>query len=157
MLLKEIHHRVKNNLQVISSLLKLQAENIADTAAKEIFRDSQARVRSIALLHEKLYQSSHLDRIEMDGYVRELTSGLLRTYGSAASMIDVDVDAHGVSLCSDVAVPCGLILNELVTNAFKHAFVNSPGRGHVTVRMERHESEVRLAVSDDGTALAHPT
>jgi PAS domain S-box-containing protein len=152
-LLKEIHHRVKNNLQVISSLLKLQADKITDPATRDVFRDSQQRVRSIALLHEKLYQSEDLANVDMHGYVGDLTRKLLRTYGTAATHVRLEVQATGVSLNMDAALPCGLIINELVTNALKHAFGERDKPGLVTVRLTRTGNETELCVSDDGEGL----
>jgi PAS domain S-box-containing protein len=152
LLLKEVHHRVKNNLQVISSLLKLQAQQVQDNATKLLFNDSQARVRSIALLHEKLYQSSDIAGIDMDEYVRDLTSHLAQSYGTAASPIEIVTDARGVFLGVDLAMPCGLIINELVTNSFKHAFTNRP-RGLVSIRMTQADGQIELTVTDDGRGL----
>ena len=151
-LLKEIHHRVKNNLQVISSLLKLQADQITDPATLEVFRASQARVRSIALLHEKLYQSKDLARVDMQDYVGDLTRKLLRTYGPGASHVRLEVQATGVSLEMDAALPCGLIINELVTNALKHAF-DDHEPGLVIVGLTRAGDTIELCVSDDGKGL----
>jgi PAS domain S-box-containing protein len=151
-LLKEIHHRVKNNLQVISSLLKLQADQLTDQATKEVFQASQARVRSIALLHEKLYQSKDLARVDMQDYVADLTKKLLRTYGAAASHVRLEVQATGVALSMDAALPCGLIINELVTNALKHAF-DDHAPGLVIVRLMRTGDAMELSVRDDGKGL----
>ncbi|MEJ7597568.1 MAG: PAS domain-containing protein [Kofleriaceae bacterium] len=152
-LLKEIHHRVKNNLQVISSVLKLQADQITDPATRDVFRDSQARVRSIALLHEKLYQSEDLAHVDMRDYVDDLTRRLLRTYGAAASHVRIEVQSTGVSLDMDAALPCGLIINELVTNALKHAFGEHDTPGRVTVRLMRTGDAIELSVWDDGKGL----
>jgi PAS domain S-box-containing protein len=153
LLLREIHHRVKNNLQVISSLLSLQAQQIADSNAREVFKDSQARVRSIALLHEKLYRSEELARVDMDAYIRELTRDLFQTYGATAEKIAFETDARGVTVDVDVAVPSALIVNELVTNAMKHAFIGRPGGGHVGITMKKHGGRVELVVTDDGVGI----
>ena len=152
-LLKEIHHRVKNNLQVISSLLKLQADQLTDPATRDVFRESQARVRSIALLHEKLYQSKDLAHVEMREYVGDLTRRLVRTYGATASHVRLDVQATDVALNMDAALPCGLLINELVTNALKHAFGEHDKAGLVTVRLTRTGDAIELSVSDDGKGL----
>ena len=152
-LLKEIHHRVKNNLQVISSLLRLQADQITDPATRDVFRDSQERVRAIALLHEKLYQSKDLANVDMHDYVGDLTRKLLRTYGSAASHVRIEAHATGVALTMDAAMPCGLIINELVTNALKHAFGECDRPGLVTVRVTRAGAAIELSVADNGTGL----
>ena len=120
-LLKEIHHRVKNNLQVISSLLKLQAASIRDRSALEMFHESQNRIRSMALIHEKLYQSPDLSRVEFASYVRELLSLLLRSY-AARPQIELDTAIENAALSIELAVPLGLILNELISNCLKYAF-----------------------------------
>ena len=152
-LLREVHHRVKNNLQVISSLLRLQATKIQDPTAREVFLDSQSRVHSIALLHDSLYQSPDLARVDMAEYLEKLVSGVRRTYSSAASRVQIDLSVANVWLPVDKAVPCGLIINELLTNAFKHAF--PPGRdqmGHLSVRMVG-SNLLSLTVTDDGVGL----
>ncbi len=121
-LLREIHHRVKNNLQVISSLLNLQSGYIEDQKSLEIFRESQNRVRSMALIHEKLYQSKDLNRVEFSEYIQSLSKDLFRSYNLDASKIKLVSDFEGVKLEIDTAILCGLIVNELITNCFKHAF-----------------------------------
>jgi len=128
LLLKEIHHRVKNNLQVISSLLSLQSKGTQDPSTMEMFRESQNRVRSMALIHEKLYRSEDLSRIDFGEYVRNLAAFLVRSYRADAGPIALSVDAHDAYLGIDSAVPCGLIINELVSNALKHAFSPSEDR-----------------------------
>jgi two-component sensor histidine kinase len=122
LLLKEIHHRVKNNLQVISSLLNLQSKDIQDPSTMEMFRESQNRVRSMALIHEKLYRSDDLARIDVGEYVRNLAAFLVRSYRANTGPIALTINAHDTYLGIDSAVPCGLIINELVSNALKHAF-----------------------------------
>jgi PAS domain S-box-containing protein len=154
-LLKEIHHRVKNNMQVISSLVALQADGLQDGATRAVLQDVTHRVRSMALVHEKLYQSADLARVEFAEYARSLLNYLWRAYGTAASGIRLTLDLEPVSLPVNEAVPCGLILNELVSNALKHAFRD---RGHteaaVTVSLRGDgEGQVRLSVRDNGTGL----
>ncbi len=131
-LLKEIHHRVKNNMQVISSLVSLQADTIDNPALRPLFNDLRDQVRTMALVHEKLYQSENLASVDFAEYARSLLNYLWRAYGDAAADVQLTLDVQPVSLSVDMAVPCGLILNELITNALKHAF---PGRagGEVTV------------------------
>ena len=121
-LLKEIHHRVKNNLQVISSLLDLQVEMVHDGLMRKYFQDCQDRIRSMALVHEKLYQSRDFSAVDFSGYIDELVRHLHRAYAPDRSLIDLEVDAGAISLSIDQAIPCGLIVNELVSNALKHAF-----------------------------------
>lgn len=121
-LLKEIHHRVKNNLQVISSVLRLQSDYIKDEQVLALFKDSQNRIRSMALIHEKLHQSSNLLKINFDDYIRDLADNLLRSYAASSQTATLRTNAAGVWLNIDTAIPCGLIINELVSNALKHAF-----------------------------------
>ncbi len=152
-MLKEIHHRVKNNLQVICSLLNLQAEHIVDAQAREMFKESQNRVRSMALVHEKLYQSKDLAMVDFAGYIRNLTTELFRSYWPLTSGIDMKANIENVALGIDKAIPCGLMVNELVSNSLKHAFPNGrKGEVIVTVRMadDRH---MLLSVRDNGIGL----
>jgi len=152
-LLKEIHHRVKNNLQVISSLLRLQSREIEDQDILEIFHESQHRVRSMALIHEKLYRSEDLARVDFGSYIQDLAGFLFRSYKAEHSSIRLNVDAGGVSLPIDSAVPCGLILNELISNSLKHAFVDRQ-EGVIQVLLAADQNErVRLTVSDDGVGF----
>ena len=149
-LLKEIHHRVKNNLQIITSLLNLQSAQIKDAETLSMFRESQARVRSMALIHEKLYQSRDLARIDFDGYVRDLMIYLFRSYAANPDQIRTEIDTPNIYLGIDTAIPCGLIINELVTNTMKYAF---PGgqRGHLYVGLHQHDDgNLTLKVVDDG-------
>src|ERR1700687_2236567 len=120
-LLKEVHHRVKNNLQVISSLLNLQARHLNDPAAREIFNESQNRVLSIALVHEKLYQSADLSHIDFAEYVAVLVDNLLHTHDATKRGIVRELELGGTRLTIDLAIPCGLIITELITNCMKHA------------------------------------
>lgn len=155
-LLKEIHHRVKNNLQVISSLLSLQATQIEDAAAAQVFQDSQSRVRAMALVHERLYRSEDLARIDFAGYVRDMTGHLIRSWRGEARGIRLLVDVSGVSLDVDAAIPCALIINELVSNAFKYAFPD--GRtGEIRIGLTRNDDSVTVVVRDDGVGLPEGT
>jgi PAS domain S-box-containing protein len=152
-LLKEIHHRVKNNLQVTSSLLRLQGAHIQDPRAREMFADSQHRIRSMALVHEKLYQSSDLSRIHFGDYARSLAGLLFRSYGMEQGRVVLEVEGDEVFLSVETAVPCGLILNELLSNSLKHAFPDGR-RGRMVVRLERHgDGRLRFTVTDDGVGL----
>lgn len=152
LLLKEIHHRVKNNLQVTSSLLKLQAQLIRDPHAREMFAESHNRIRSMALVHEKLYQARDLSRVDFGDYARSLAALLLRSFGVDRERIRLTVIADEVYLAIDTAVPCGLVLNELLSNAFKHAFPDGR-RGEVTVTVARKGGRVVVGVRDDGVGL----
>ena len=152
-LLKEIHHRVKNNLQVISSLLSLQAEYLTDESMLRIMRDSQSRVKSMALVHEKLYQSNNLAEIDFGDYVRVLVMQLFRSYGIPQDGVQMIITADTVALGVDRAIPCGIIVNELVTNALKYAFPDGR-KGKVEVELRTMPSGIiRLAIRDDGVGL----
>ncbi len=152
-LLREIHHRVKNNLQVISSLLNLQAESTSNKQALEMFKDSQSRVKSLALIHERLYRSSDLARIDFTEYIRALAADLFRSYGDDSGAITLKTNVDDVSLEIDTAIPCGLIINELVSNSLKHAF---PGGKEGEVRIGLHsdnDHEITVIVGDNGVGL----
>ena len=153
-LLKEIHHRVKNNLQIITSLVSLQAEALNDPALRGLFQNVSDRVRSMALVHEKLYRSESLAQVEFAGYARSLLQYLWRAHGAAAQRIRLDLELQPVSLSAETAVPCGLLLNELASNALKHAF-SGRAEGRVTVGLERDgaSGRVTLRVSDNGAGL----
>ncbi len=154
-LLKEIHHRVKNNLQVISSLFRLQSTYIKDTQAKEIFNESQNRVRSMALIHEKLYLSKNLTHVNFSDYVHELVTNLLTSYRFSSNTIELDIKIDNIELNVDLAVNLGLILNELISNSLKHAFPNgTPQYGEkceLKINLcSQCQSELILEVSDNG-------
>ncbi len=154
-LVMEVHHRVKNNLQVMVSLLGLQLEQTGPECAPAL-RDSQERIRSMALIHEQLYQSPDVSRIDLAAYARSLTLGLVSVYANTSS-VRVDVEADELWLGVDTAIPCGLILNELVSNALKYAFPDGrAGRVRVALSATSGEPGVReltLTVRDDGVGL----
>jgi PAS domain S-box-containing protein len=153
LLLREIHHRVKNNLQVISSLVSLQADALADPALREVFGEVRDRVRSMALVHEKLYESGGLAKLNFGTYAKSLTQSLWDAHGTAAGRVQLHLEVEPVALTVATAVPCGLILNELVSNALRHAF--PAGGGAVTVSLSREPAIGRLClrVSDNGVGL----
>lgn len=153
LLLKEIHHRVKNNLQVISSLVDLQADSIDNPALAGLFQDVRDRVRSMAMVHETLYRSDNLVSVDFADYVSGLMNYLWRAHGSSASKVKLTLDLHPVSLAVETAVPCGLLLNELAVNALKHAFAGRD-RGEVVVSMQSgSDGLVRLGVRDNGVGF----
>ena len=151
-LLKEIHHRVKNNLQVTSSLLKLQSGYIQDKQALEMFGDSQNRIRSMALVHEKLYQSSDLSRVDFSEYVESLAALLFRSYGVDSTVIKLRIQAEKAFLSIETAVPCGLIANELLSNCLKHAFPDKRP-GEIRIRIFEDGNFLILSVADNGVGL----
>ncbi|OGR84227.1 MAG: hypothetical protein A2901_06735 [Elusimicrobia bacterium RIFCSPLOWO2_01_FULL_54_10] len=152
-MLKEIHHRVKNNLQVISSLLRLQSENAQDPKTLALFKDSQERVHAMAMVHEYLYQSPDLAHINFPRYVENLVRNLCRSYGPPLAEDHIQIQVDPVLLSLDVAVPCGLLLTELVSNALKYAYPDrSQGPISVCFR-ELHDHTYVLTVSDQGVGL----
>jgi two-component system, chemotaxis family, CheB/CheR fusion protein len=151
-LLKEIHHRVKNNLQIISSLLKLKDESIKDKRAIQFVKESQERIRAISLVHEKLYASQDLSHIDMKDYIKSLVGQLLGT-AARPRHIDFKIQSKDVSLGVDVAIPCGLILNELVSNIIKHAFPEKKnGRVLIELKVES-KNNLMLVVEDNGQGI----
>jgi PAS domain S-box-containing protein len=152
-LLREIHHRVKNNMQVISSLLNLQSRRAKDPAVFEMFKESQRRIRSMALIHERLYQSSDLSRIEFSQYLRNLATHLFHSYQVDASRVQLKIEAEEVHLNVNTAIPCGLIVNELVSNALKHGFPEGrSGELDIDLRRVAGDGYV-LKVKDDGVGF----
>lgn len=151
-LLREIHHRVKNNLQVVQSLLGLQARAHDDPRVRAMFEESQARIHSMALLHETLYGSTDLARIDFAEYLTQLAAHLLRSYG-ALGRVRLRAELDKVQLNLDVAVPCGLIVNELLSNSLKYAFPNNR-QGEIRIGLREPEAGlVELLVADDGIGL----
>jgi len=152
-LLKEIHHRVKNNLQVISGLLDLQSHHIDDPTGREVYKESQNRVITMALIHEELYQSVNLSQVDFGDYIRNLCQNLMISYGADKRKIKLDVRTEKTDMVVDTAIPCGLIINELITNALKHAF---PGKRKGTIslsfRQQRDKTFV-VKVSDNGVGI----
>ncbi len=154
-MLKEIHHRVKNNMQVICSLLNLQSRYIEDSHALSIFMESQNRIRSMALIHEKLYRSQDLASIDFPGYIETLLIELERTYGVNPNKIELNVKVKDVSLSIDNAVPFGLVINEIVSNSLKHAFPESMnGKGCIDIQLkENKNNQIWMKISDNGVGI----
>jgi two-component sensor histidine kinase/HAMP domain-containing protein len=149
-LLKEIHHRVKNNLQVISSLLNLQSAKLQDQHTRQLFRDSQSVVRSMALIHEKLYQSHDLAQIDFKRYIHSLVNFLVNSYAAEVRGVNVQIEVDDISLGVDEAIPCGLIISTLVSNSFKYAFPNNH-KGNVSIQFYKDiNQQMHLKISDNG-------
>jgi PAS domain S-box-containing protein len=151
-LLKEIHHRVKNNMQVITSLLRLQSKTIKDEQVLSVFQDSQNRVKSMALIHETLYQSKDLSRINFAEYLKKLIAHVSRSYRTRPEAVKINIQVDDVSLPIDTAVLCGLIINELASNSLKYAFP-ADTRGEVNITFGRAKAHYILRVSDTGVGL----
>jgi two-component sensor histidine kinase len=153
-LLREVHHRVKNNLQTISSLLNMQAELLPGIAARQALRDAQRRVHSMALIHEQMYGHKDMDEVDFGEYARRLARDLLDSFSVGVARVALRLQLDPVSLTMDQMIPCGLILNELLTNSLKYAF---PGgrAGEILVSLRRRQGEiVTMAVVDNGVGLA---
>lgn len=151
-LLREIHHRVKNNLQIISSLIYLQSKKTKDNEINDAILEIYNRIRSMSLIHETLYQSKNLAEIDFNNYIKKLTNGLFRSYGINTDDIKLKLRVNEVKLVIDTAISCGLIINELVSNSLKHAFPNSR-KGEIHISLDSEDKKVILMVSDDGTGL----
>ncbi|MEG4055225.1 MULTISPECIES: PAS domain S-box protein [unclassified Microcoleus] len=152
-LIKEIHHRVKNNMQVISSLLQLQAQYIEDESTLALFEESQTRIHSMALIHEQLYQSEHLDRIDLPPYVENLVANLYQSFGCGNTAIQFNLNLDPIYLNIETAIPCGLIINELVSNSLKYAFSQSL-TGEINIKFnELSSQQLQLIIQDNGSGF----
>lgn len=154
-LLKEIHHRVKNNLQIVSSLIFFQLKQISDPEMLEMLRDGQNRVKTMALIHERLYQSGDLANIDFREYLKKLTTFLMQSYGVNQAKIKLRLNVHDIKISVDTAVPCGLIVNELISNSLKHGFKNRDS-GEIRVDMGFDEAnKLIMKISDNGVGFPH--
>lgn len=152
-LLKEVHHRVKNNLQIISSLLDLQSQTLTDPQVLDVFQQSANRVKSMALIHNQLYQSTSLEKIDFADYIEALASYLFQSYGVNRNLIELKIDVEPISLNLDTAIPCGLLLNELLSNALKYAFPESRP-GVITIKLTSEcDRRLMITVQDNGIGL----
>ncbi len=151
-MLAEIHHRVKNNLAVITGLLELQSYNTPNESAQRILRDSQMRINSIALVHEKLYQSENLSEIKIHNYIKELSTVIQRAMGTSSIPIEVSFDLDNVSVVITQAIPCGLLLNEILTNCYKHAFKDAKS-GRIWVSFKEINNELVFILKDNGNGF----
>jgi two-component sensor histidine kinase len=152
MLLKEIHHRVKNNLQIIISLLKLQSGYVYDVRDIEIFNNSRSRIETMSLIHEKLYRTEDLSSIEISNYVKELVNHLIKAYNINSALVDFTVSSEKIYLSIDTAIPCGLIINELVNNTLKHAFPRGY-RGKILINIKKENEIIFISIKDNGIGL----
>ncbi|WP_242442722.1 histidine kinase dimerization/phosphoacceptor domain -containing protein [Magnetospirillum sp. 15-1] len=152
-LLGEIHHRVKNNLQIVDSLLDLQLSKLDDPVVAGMLRDSQSRIRSMVLIHQTLYQSKDFARVDFAAFLDSLIPTLVASYGLDSNRITLSLEVKDVQLPLSTAIPCGLIVNELVTNVFKHAFPDGRSGGIWVSLAGTEDNQVDLSVSDDGIGL----
>ncbi|MCX9085109.1 MAG: PAS domain S-box protein [Candidatus Methanoperedens sp.] len=152
-LLREIHHRVKNNMQVISSLFMLQEEFSDNEKFLELLKDSQNRIISMALIHEKLYRSENLSKINFKDYIDDLVAGLFQSYGISEDQVALNIKAQDVFLGIDHAIPCGLVINELVSNSLKHAFLEGD-RGEINILIHSvDENMIEIIIGDNGIGI----
>jgi two-component sensor histidine kinase len=151
-LIKEIHHRVKNNLMVISSLLNLQSQYIKDKEALSIFRESQNRARSMALIHERLYRSSDLKRIDFGDYIKTLSTDLFHSYITDPRQVQLNMQVENLMVDINTTVPLGLIVNELITNSMKHGFAGD-AKGEISIDFHKDGDEFVLVVEDTGVGF----
>ena len=156
-LLKEIHHRVKNNLQMVSSLLSLQTKNTRSKAAIVALEEGKSRVKAMALIHQKLYQNDDLSVIEMQGYIESLINSVQSVYKKGGHNISITIDAEGTELDIDRAIPFGLILNELVSNSFKYAFPENDDNGKIYIHLRKNGEQGYFEYADNGVGLPEDT
>jgi len=151
-LLREVHHRVKNNLQIIISLLNLQSRYITDETTLSAFRDSQNRIKAMALVHEKLHQSKDLSKIDLDNYIRSLGNSLIQFLGMKGKGITLTMDIRDSSLAIDTAIPVGLMINELISNSLKHAFPDGR-KGEISLSIHRQDHTITILFNDNGVGI----
>jgi len=152
-LIRELYHRTKNNMQVIYSLLGLKGATVEDEHTRTILEDMGNRIQTIALVHQKLYQSKNLSRIDLKEYITDLTKLIMESYSSSEKNVKLSLDLESATVLIDTAIPCGLIINELISNSFKHAFPNGR-KGEIKVHLSRHEQDViELRISDNGIGI----
>ena len=152
-LLKEVHHRVKNNLQVISSILNLQSSYVKDEGTLQILKESQNRIKSMAFIHESLYQTKDFSSINFTEYVINLSQNLIHSYSNLDNEVKLNLDIQNVFLNLDLAIPCGLIINEIVSNALKYAFVENSEGGEISIAMKTSGDYLELKIGDNGKGL----
>ena len=152
-LLRELYHRTKNNMQVVSSLIGLKSASIKDEQMKNILHEMKNRIQTIALVHQKLYQSQNLSRVDLKEYITDLVNLLINSYAAEQDKITFTLNLENINVLIDTAVPCGLIINELISNSYKHAF---PGdmKGNIDIRLKKLEEDtIELVISDNGIGI----
>jgi two-component system sensor kinase len=149
LLLREVHHRVKNNLQIVSTLLSLQSSEIDDEGMQALYRESQNRITSISLIHENLYQSEDLTNINFKNYVKSLIDDLFHSFGVNPEKIKINIQIKDIIMGMETAIPCGLIINEMISNTLKHAFPH--GEGNIDLELsEKEQDQYLLKIKDNG-------
>lgn len=151
-LLREIHHRVKNSLAIVSGLIELQLESTNSEEAKNVLKDSQSRINSIGLIHEKLYQTESLAEVDLGNYLKDLVEAINNTFSESEGEIAINFDLDTIKAEPDKVIPCGLLISELVVNAFKHAYKHKE-QGRLDVTLKRSDGSILLRISDNGPGL----
>lgn len=152
-LLKEVHHRVKNNLQVISSILNLQSSYVTDENTRNILQESQNRIKSMSFIHENLYQKDRFSSIDFSEYIFNLSNNLVHSYQIFDNLVEIKYDMEKIHLSLDQAIPCGLIVNELVSNALKYAFPENFDNGELLIKLKKKDEKIELMIGDNGIGL----
>jgi len=153
LLLQELNHRIKNNLQTVSSLLSLQFRQNNDSNTKKALREAKNRIQSMGLIHENLYQDENLTTVNIESYIKDLVNNLLKSYGYSPSTFHSSINVQNINIEADTATPIGLIINELVNNCFKHAFENNPNPA-LHIDFSKNEADViHLSIKDNGKGL----
>lgn len=152
LLLQEIHHRVKNNLQIMSSLLRLQSSHFKDQDVQNIFKESENRIKAMAIIHNKLYTNPEYDKVDFNDYIKTLIQNLFLSYGVSSSSISWKIDVSNILLNIDTAIPCGLIINELISNSLKYAFPHNK-KGNISIKMFFEDGDLVLTVKDNGIGI----
>ncbi|MCB1177940.1 MAG: sensor histidine kinase, partial [Leptospiraceae bacterium] len=153
LLIKELYHRTKNNMQVISSMLAMKSLLVDNPAVKELIRDMSSRISAMALVHEKLYKAKDLSKMEIQSYINDLVSSIKKSFQPIIKDIEFQLNIQETYLSIDTAIPCGLIINELLTNCIKHAFPNNQ-KGRISIELEKNsENQIHLIVKDDGIGI----
>jgi len=151
-LLQEIHHRVKNNLQIMSSLLRIQASHAKNKEVQHMFKESENRIRAMSIIHNKLYNSDNYDKIDFTDYIKTLTNSLFISYGVNSERVSLNINLNNTLLNIDTIIPCGLIINELISNSLKYAFPNRRN-GSITIKLSHVDDVLTLIVKDDGVGF----
>ncbi len=152
-LLKEVHHRVKNNLQVISSILSLQASYVKEESTLNILKESRNRIKTMSFIHESLYQTNDFSKINFSEYVTSLSKNLVHSYGVLDNYVDLVLEVEDITLNLDLSIPCGLIINELVSNSLKYAFSEKEKKGQIKIKLFEKKDNINLIVQDNGKGL----